>query len=113
MASPLVSTRAAPTSTMSPLTPTIANILGPSSIGIILASMIYGVNCLQAYLYYTRYSNGDGAALRLYTSCIIRMVDSSHVILLVMAYYHYTVTCFGDLLALSIGYPYVWLDAHA
>ncbi|KAI0729747.1 hypothetical protein C8Q72DRAFT_299977 [Fomitopsis betulina] len=88
---------------MSP-SPTISNILGPVSIGIILSSIVYGINCLQMYLYYTRHSkDGDGAFLKAYVALLI-LADTTHVVLLVMAYYHYTVTCFGDRNAFEVGY---------
>ncbi|KAH9918463.1 uncharacterized protein B0H18DRAFT_210339 [Fomitopsis serialis] len=87
---------------MSPL-PSIANILGPACIGIIVSSIIFGINCLQLYFYYTKYANGDGATLKIYVSALM-VVDTLHVLLLVISYYHYTVTYFGDIFALAYGY---------
>ncbi|KAH9929408.1 uncharacterized protein B0H18DRAFT_997092 [Fomitopsis serialis] len=74
--------------------------LGAILIGLLLSTVLYGVTCLQTYLYYTRYSKGDGRGLKALVA-IIFVVDTFHVILLTISYYHYTVTNFGDYIALE------------
>ncbi|KAH9918465.1 uncharacterized protein B0H18DRAFT_937814 [Fomitopsis serialis] len=117
--------------------------LGAILIGLLLSTVLYGVTCLQTYLYYTRYSKGDGRGLKalvifpyawVSNSCLsslsltgcyylvstrrrtccnmknnrsvqpplsFSVVDTFHVILLTISYYHYTVTNFGDYIALE------------
>ncbi|KZT68550.1 hypothetical protein DAEQUDRAFT_320166 [Daedalea quercina L-15889] len=84
---------------MSPI-PTVSNMLGPLSIGTPLASIIYGINCLQLYLYYMKYSQRDGALLKAYVA-VLMVADSLHVALLMLIHYHYTVVSFGDKAALE------------
>ncbi|EPS96221.1 hypothetical protein FOMPIDRAFT_91126 [Fomitopsis schrenkii] len=84
---------------------TVSNLLGPLALGILLASIVFGINCLQAYLYYTTFSQRDSAALKAYVAALMT-TDCVHVVLSVIVYYHYTVDCFGDLQAL---YSVYWL----
>ncbi|KAH9929457.1 uncharacterized protein B0H18DRAFT_1117486 [Fomitopsis serialis] len=76
------------------------NILGAQFIGIILSTILYGVTCLQAYLYYTQYSKGDSLRLKLFVALVVAL-DTLHVALISTAYYYYTVTNFGDYVALQ------------
>ncbi|EPS96220.1 hypothetical protein FOMPIDRAFT_1053479 [Fomitopsis schrenkii] len=83
----------------------VSSLLGPLALGILLASVVFGINCLQAYLYYTTFSRRDSAALKSYVA-VLMTTDCVHVVLSIVVYYHYTVDCFGDLKALQSVY---WL----
>ncbi|KAH9929424.1 uncharacterized protein B0H18DRAFT_1117458 [Fomitopsis serialis] len=78
----------------------VDNLLGAAFIGIVLSTVLYGVSCLQTYLYYTHYSKGDSLRLKLFVSLVVAL-DTLHVALISTAYYHYTVTNFGDSSALK------------
>ncbi|KAH9929431.1 uncharacterized protein B0H18DRAFT_1103459 [Fomitopsis serialis] len=71
------------------------NFLGAAFIGIILSTMLYGVSCLQTWLYYTQYSKSDSLRLKLFVALVV-VLDTLHVALISTAYYHYTVTNYGD-----------------
>ncbi|EPS94584.1 hypothetical protein FOMPIDRAFT_58317 [Fomitopsis schrenkii] len=83
------------------------NFLGVLFVGIIVSTVLYGVNCLQAYTYYTRFCAADNRWLQLlviylygvFLAC--RALDTLHVALICAAYYHYTVTNYGDYIALN------------
>ncbi|KAJ7896434.1 hypothetical protein B0H14DRAFT_2333441 [Mycena olivaceomarginata] len=66
------------------------NLLGAAFIGILVSTAIYGITCLQGYIYYTENSSGDNL------SSSSSLLDTLHVILLGIFYYRYTVTNFGD-----------------
>ncbi|KAH9834485.1 uncharacterized protein C8Q71DRAFT_859479 [Rhodofomes roseus] len=76
------------------------NLLGAILIGLVLSSILYGVSCLQVYLYYTQYCKNDSLRLKLFVSLVVAL-DSLHLALISSAYYHYTVTNYGDYLALE------------
>lgn len=76
------------------------DLLGVEFIGVILSTVVYGITCLQVYLYYTCHCGGDGLFTRLYVGAVW-LIDSLHVALLVTAYYWYTVTNFGDYTVLA------------
>jgi len=76
------------------------NMLGAAFIGIIVSTAIYGVTCLQMYLYYTQHCNKDGLFLKLYVVALM-LLETFHVALLSTAFYWYTVTNFGDLEVLA------------
>ncbi|KAH9936923.1 hypothetical protein B0H21DRAFT_758526 [Amylocystis lapponica] len=71
------------------------NILGALLIGVITSTLIYGITCLQVYLYYTQHCTQDNKFQRIYVA-IVWIIDSCHTAFLSVAYYHYTVTNFGD-----------------
>ncbi|KAJ7235189.1 hypothetical protein C8J57DRAFT_1376279 [Mycena rebaudengoi] len=68
----------------------VDNLLGPWLIGVIVSSIVFGVTCLQIYLYYTKYSSRDS-----------KFVDTLHLVLISMAFYETTVTNFGDFAELA------------
>ncbi|KZT68544.1 hypothetical protein DAEQUDRAFT_727637 [Daedalea quercina L-15889] len=76
------------------------NLLGATFIGIILSTVIYGITCLQVYLYYTQYCRNDGRAVKLFVAFLMTL-DTFHVALLATVYYYYTVTHFGDFVTLQ------------
>ncbi|KAI0729742.1 hypothetical protein C8Q72DRAFT_912676 [Fomitopsis betulina] len=91
--------RSSSSSVMSP-SQTVSNLLGPLALGILLASIVFGINCLQVYLYCTRFSQRDPAALKVYVAALMA-TDCAHVVLSAFIYYHYTVDCFEDQHALE------------
>ncbi|KAI0308867.1 hypothetical protein OF83DRAFT_1180276 [Amylostereum chailletii] len=76
------------------------NILGVAYIGIMLSTVVYGITCLQVYLYYTEHSENDGRFLKTFVAVLMAM-DTIHVALSSSSYYHYTVTNFGDYIVLA------------
>jgi len=74
--------------------------LGAAFIGIITSTAIYGVTCLQVYLYYTQHCSKDGLFLKLYVLALVAL-ETFHVALLTTGFYWYTVTNFGDLSVLE------------
>jgi len=69
--------------------------LGVALIGIILSTLLFGITCFQVYMYYTQYCSHDHLVLKLLVAGLFTL-DAFHVVLLVLFYYHYTVTNFGD-----------------
>ncbi|EPS96190.1 hypothetical protein FOMPIDRAFT_115943 [Fomitopsis schrenkii] len=85
-----------------PVSITLDNLLGAVFIGIILSTVLYGVTCLQTYLYYTEYCKKDSLRLKVYVAFVVSVctIDSLHVALLATTYYYYTVTNYGNYSAL-------------
>ncbi|ETW77017.1 hypothetical protein HETIRDRAFT_326628 [Heterobasidion irregulare TC 32-1] len=73
--------------------------LGATYIGVIVSTGIYGVTCLQVYLYYTQHCSNDGRFLKAFVA-ILTLLDTFHVVLLAHFMYIYTVANFGDYRAL-------------
>ncbi|KAJ6590662.1 hypothetical protein DFH09DRAFT_1423567 [Mycena vulgaris] len=77
------------------------DLLGASLIGILVSTAVYGVTCLQVYIYYTENSSEDGGHLKSFVAFLVTL-DTFHVVVLGVFYYHYTVTNFGDYVVLSL-----------
>ncbi|KAJ7239268.1 hypothetical protein C8J57DRAFT_1372761 [Mycena rebaudengoi] len=73
----------------------VDDLLGPWLIGVIVSSIVFGVTCLQIYLYYTKYSSRDSKYLKLFVGFAM-FVDTLHLVFISMAFYESTVTNFGD-----------------
>ncbi|KAH9936915.1 hypothetical protein B0H21DRAFT_758473 [Amylocystis lapponica] len=71
------------------------NMLGAAFIGIVMSTAMYGVTCLQVYLYYTQHCSRDSLFLKLYV-VVVMILETFHVALVSTAFYWYTVTNFGD-----------------
>ncbi|ETW79446.1 hypothetical protein HETIRDRAFT_172019 [Heterobasidion irregulare TC 32-1] len=71
------------------------SLLGAAYIGVIVSTGIYGVACLQVYLYYTQHCGNDGRFLKAFVA-ILTPLDTFHVALLAHFMYTYTITNFGD-----------------
>ncbi|KAJ7261071.1 hypothetical protein C8J57DRAFT_1719841 [Mycena rebaudengoi] len=71
------------------------DLLGPWLTAIIVSSIVFGVTCLQIYLYYTKYSSRDSEYLKLLVGFIMLM-DTLHLVFISMLFYETTVTNFGD-----------------
>ncbi|ETW79416.1 hypothetical protein HETIRDRAFT_322107 [Heterobasidion irregulare TC 32-1] len=92
------------------------NLLGVAFVGVIISTaqvvhhiyLIYGVTCLQLYLYYTKHCQYDGRFVKLFVSFFLStfmVLDTLNLIFLAHAMYYYMVTNFGDYQALV---PNVW-----
>ncbi|KAF8191651.1 hypothetical protein K438DRAFT_1590964 [Mycena galopus ATCC 62051] len=78
-----------------------SDFLGATLIGLVLSTLVYGITCLQVFLYYTKHSSRDSPFLKAFVCApVLRIVflvlDTVHVALLVSLMYHYSVTNFGD-----------------
>ncbi|KAJ7453611.1 hypothetical protein B0H11DRAFT_2070476 [Mycena galericulata] len=76
------------------------NLLGAAFIGILISTAVYGITCLQGYIYYSENSSDDNRHLKTFVGVLISL-DTLHVMLLGIFYYHYTVTNFGDYIQLQ------------
>ncbi|KAJ7751725.1 hypothetical protein B0H14DRAFT_2756576 [Mycena olivaceomarginata] len=76
------------------------SLLGAAFIGILVSTAVYGITCLQGYIYYTENSSGDKRYLKTFVGVLI-LLDTFHVILLGIFYYRYSVTNFGDYIQLQ------------
>ncbi|KAI0316898.1 hypothetical protein OF83DRAFT_1172450 [Amylostereum chailletii] len=76
------------------------NTQGALLIGLVLSTAIFGITCLQVYLYFTEHSAGDGHFLKLFVAFLLAL-DTLHVALVSLCVYHYTITSFGDFKALG------------
>ncbi|KZV70188.1 hypothetical protein PENSPDRAFT_453728 [Peniophora sp. CONT] len=82
------------------LEPHLDNYLGALFIGVMLSTAIYGVTCLQYYLYFAHYSSHDGLYVKALIVTLL-VLDTAHATLLGVCYYYYSVTHFGDYDALE------------
>ncbi|OCH85739.1 hypothetical protein OBBRIDRAFT_890988 [Obba rivulosa] len=89
------------TSSIIMITPTVSNQLGPYLIGTILSSIIYGVTCVQVYIFFN-YNKGSPKALKI-TIGILWILDTLHQIFSIIAVYDLAVTNFGN--AAALGFP--------
>lgn len=80
------------------------SLLGAAYVGVIVSTVIYGVTCLQVYLYYTEHCSNDGRFVKVFVAALM-LLDTLHVVLLAHFLYHYTITNFGDYAALV---PNMW-----
>ncbi|ETW79425.1 hypothetical protein HETIRDRAFT_427990 [Heterobasidion irregulare TC 32-1] len=88
---------------MPSLTP-LDSLLGAAYVGVIVSTVIYGVTCLQVYLYYTEHCSNDGRFVKVFVAALM-LLDTLYVVLLAHFLYHYTITNFGDYAALV---PDMW-----
>ncbi|KAJ7306799.1 hypothetical protein DFH08DRAFT_514510 [Mycena albidolilacea] len=79
---------------------TLANLLGPWLIGLVLSSIIFGITCLQVYLYYTKFSSRDSVFLKVFVA-VLMIMDIVHITLLTLSYYVTTVDNFGNFEAIQ------------
>ncbi|KAJ7807627.1 hypothetical protein B0H14DRAFT_2494538 [Mycena olivaceomarginata] len=76
------------------------NSLGAWLIGLIVSSVIFGVTCLQVYLYFTKHCARDPVFLKTYVALLLAL-DAFNLALVSHAFYFLTVTNFGDYLELG------------
>ncbi|KAF7356176.1 hypothetical protein MVEN_00948600 [Mycena venus] len=79
----------------------VGNLLGPWLIGLVMSSIVFGITCLQVYLYYTKFSSRDPIFLKSFVA-VLMCLDIVHVTLLTMSYYGATIDNFGDFQQLVI-----------
>ncbi|KAL5519810.1 hypothetical protein ACEPAG_1470 [Sanghuangporus baumii] len=75
---------------------------GAALMGLIVGSVLYGVTCMQTYLYYRAYSK-DPIGLKLLVF-VLWILDSTHMILSTVTIYWYLVLNFGNFENLDVGY---------
>ncbi|VDC07090.1 unnamed protein product [Peniophora sp. CBMAI 1063] len=80
--------------TMPSLVP-LDNTLGALAIGVVISSILYGVNCMQTFLYLTEHCKRDGWFLKSFIMLLWAM-ETLTCILLNHGIYYYTVTNFGN-----------------
>ncbi|KAL0577605.1 hypothetical protein V5O48_004366 [Marasmius crinis-equi] len=79
--------------------PTTSNTLGAALIGVVGSGILFGITCLQGYLYYHRYPT-DGL-LHKVSVAVLWLLDCLHLALTIHAVYHYLVLNYGQPEALS------------
>ncbi|KIY50422.1 hypothetical protein FISHEDRAFT_71483 [Fistulina hepatica ATCC 64428] len=79
---------------------TLDNTLGATFIGIVISTILFGITVLQSYLYFADGSAGDPIFLKIFVAVMLA-IDAFHVALLCHLYYYYTVSNFGNLIALA------------
>ncbi|VDC07099.1 unnamed protein product [Peniophora sp. CBMAI 1063] len=71
------------------------NTLGALYVGVIFSSIVYGVICTQAFLYYTEHCKRDGWFLKGFVA-FLWFLETVTCVLFNFGMYYYTVTNFGD-----------------
>ncbi|KAF7301921.1 hypothetical protein MIND_00758100 [Mycena indigotica] len=79
--------------------------LGGLSIGVTAATLIFGINCMQTFLYFVEHSAHDGRFLKAYVAALW-FFELITVVLINHGMYYYSITNWGDLDVLSK--PTVW-----
>ncbi|KAK7006407.1 hypothetical protein R3P38DRAFT_1708232 [Favolaschia claudopus] len=75
------------------------NLLGAWLLGVIFSAVLFGVTCLQIFLYFTKYGTRDSVFLRTFVIFLFAL-DTVHLALVSHSIYHTVVTNFGDYVAL-------------
>ncbi|KAJ7453161.1 hypothetical protein FB451DRAFT_672514 [Mycena latifolia] len=78
------------------------NLLGPWFIGIMCSSVIFGITCLQMYLYFTKFSTKDPVFLKAFVGVLLA-IETLHMVLLGMSYYAASITNFGNYIEIFLG----------
>jgi len=73
--------------------------VGAGLLGVVLSSILYGITCAQTFNYYTSYPN-DRVFLKTLVAGLW-VLDTIHMSFVIIMIYHYTVTHWGDPLALA------------
>ncbi|KAL1725643.1 hypothetical protein EV714DRAFT_287755 [Schizophyllum commune] len=76
------------------------NLLGAGFVGILASAVVFGITCLQIYLYYTEHATRDSGKFKVFMGLLF-VADGLHLAFLAAAYYYYTVTNYGMYLALA------------
>ncbi|KAK7062502.1 hypothetical protein R3P38DRAFT_3251789 [Favolaschia claudopus] len=77
------------------------NTLGAWLIGLIVSSVLYGITCLQVYLYFTKSSSRDRTILKAFVTGLF-LLDTFHLSLVSHSMYSVVVTNFGDYVQLGM-----------
>ncbi|PPR01867.1 hypothetical protein CVT24_001348 [Panaeolus cyanescens] len=78
---------------------TLGNTIGAAFLGLVAASILFGVTAIQVYIYYHNYPKDW--RLQKFSVGLLLILDTLHLSLTVHAVYHYLVANFGDLKALQ------------
>ncbi|CAK5271776.1 unnamed protein product [Mycena citricolor] len=81
------------------------NSVGALSIGVTVATMLFGINCMQSFLYFAEHSQKDGLALKLFVG-LLWLLELVTAVLINHGIFFYTVSNWGDLSV--INEPTVW-----
>ncbi|KAJ7055119.1 hypothetical protein C8F01DRAFT_1161160 [Mycena amicta] len=84
-------------------TPTMDETYGALYIGVLFATFFQGLLTVQAYTYYTNFP-GDSRWLKALVATVW-ILDTTHLVLVAQASYHYLVTSWGDPAALLVAIP--------
>ncbi|KAF8321289.1 hypothetical protein DL93DRAFT_2093924 [Clavulina sp. PMI_390] len=87
------------TSTLDPSTINIDNLLGVILVCLIIAAYLFGMSSSQAYIYYDRFPRDKWQIKALVA--VVWLLDTLHTALMSHTAYYYTVTNFGNFLALD------------
>jgi hypothetical protein len=68
--------------------------MGAMFVGVVVAAILYGVSCVQALLYYTKYAN-DLWYIKLLVAAVL-VFDTIHQALISHTLYSYVISNFGD-----------------
>ena len=74
--------------------PDLGLMLGPTFIGLVAASILFGITSLQTHSYFRRESR-DTVCFRVLMG-FLWVFDAFHLALLTICMYHYLITNFGD-----------------
>ncbi|KAF9031586.1 hypothetical protein BJ165DRAFT_1535351 [Panaeolus papilionaceus] len=74
---------------------TLGNTVGAAFLGLVAASILFGVTAIQVYIYYHNYPKDW--RLQKITVGLLLLLDAFHLSLTVHVVYHYLITNFGDL----------------
>ncbi|KAF7354090.1 hypothetical protein MVEN_01096400 [Mycena venus] len=81
------------------------NSLGALYIGVATASVIFGINCMQSFLYFAEHSDRDGRFIKGFVT-MLWVLELLTVILIHHGIYFYSISNFGDLNVLAK--PTIW-----
>ncbi|KAJ4479133.1 hypothetical protein J3R30DRAFT_3882105 [Lentinula aciculospora] len=70
------------------------NTLGAVFIGMVGATFLFGITTLQVYLYYHHYNRDSH--FHKFAVAVLWILDTTHLVLIVHAAYHYVIKGFGD-----------------
>ncbi|KAK6980688.1 hypothetical protein R3P38DRAFT_3117647 [Favolaschia claudopus] len=87
------------------------NLLGAWLLGVIFSAVLFGVTCLQIFLYFTKYGTRDSAFLRIFVIFLFAL-DTVHLALVSHSIYRTVVTNFGDYVALRKAPWTLWQSLH-
>ncbi|KAJ7671494.1 hypothetical protein DFH06DRAFT_1320291 [Mycena polygramma] len=76
------------------------NLLGAWLIGLIMSAVLFGVTCLQVYIYFTKHCVRDRIFMKVFVALLLSL-DTLHLALASWSLYSATVTNFGDYVQLA------------
>jgi len=79
---------------------TLENTVGAAFLGVVCASILFGITTLQAYYYFHNYPK-DRKLFKLSVT-VLWILDTLHLCLIIQAVWHYVVIGFGDIEGLQV-----------